>query len=84
MAIERLLDAIVFLMLDEVPLEGLLFRSVYANRVGLGGSIIEDAKVRSREGRGGDLVSTSELSFRAFRVGERIRMTFPEPSRYEA
>ena len=63
----------------------LLFRPLYGNYCGLDGVVTEDVKIFSLTERPQDprFLSTNDESFAKGQVGELIRKTFPEPSKYE-
>jgi hypothetical protein len=68
-------------MLDDLP-DGLLFRSVYGNRLAVGGVKHRDVKSRHRIGDG-PFASTSDGAFKRRPAGKALRAMFPSPSPYE-
>lgn len=71
-------------VLDSKP-EGALFRSVYGNRWGLGGTVHGDVKVKKKDvdPPDGPFLSTSDGSFREGLAGDLVRETFPWACDYE-
>jgi hypothetical protein len=62
---------------------GALFRTVYGNRLQVGGRVHHDVKVRGDQFCEGPFVSTSDATFARKQAGRRIRQMFPQPSPYE-
>jgi hypothetical protein len=62
---------------------GALFRTVYGNRLQVGGRVHHDVKVRGDRFCEGPFVSTSDATFARKQAGRRIRQMFPQPSPYE-
>ena len=63
-----------------------MFRSLYGNYAGIGGTVAEDVKITGLDTvPTGDeiLLSTSDKSFRDGAVGEYIRQAFPDMCKYE-
>ena len=63
-----------------------MFRSLYGNYWSIGGTLTNDVKITDNEslpGKDWRFVSTSDGSFENGRVGDYIRQTFKNPSRYE-
>lgn len=63
-----------------------MFRSLYGNYYKIGGTLTDDVKITDNEtvpGKDWRFVSTSDGSFEQGRVGDYIRQTFKDPSKYE-
>ena len=63
-----------------------MFRSLYGNYWSIGGTLTNDVKITDNEtvpGKDWRFVSTSDGSFENGCVGDYIRQTFKNPSRYE-
>lgn len=59
-------------------------RTLYGNLFGIGGELANDVKVYDLESAPAtSLLSTTDDSFRAGKIGSRIREQFPEPCNYE-
>lgn len=62
-----------------------MFRSLYGNYCGIEAETVKDVKVRGMNSWPKDarLLSTDDMSFYHGKVGEYIRESFPDPSKYE-
>jgi hypothetical protein len=61
------------------------WRTVYGNVHDIGGDLAADTKITNLtdDGEGRPIVSTDDATFEHSAVGDRIRATFPNPSKYE-
>lgn len=82
----RMLEAIEWARAKDPLVDQLRKRSLYANLHRIGGDYSDDVTSRERDATWADgqrFVSTSDVSFAEWPIGERLRRLFADPSPYE-